>query len=409
MSRFHRALVASVSSLAATSAFAQAEIKPTVTPYGIIQNYFHLMDSSRQNVLDSSPMVVRIGFKANYGLAIGQIEMQATANGCDARYTKTTDDAGTVTEANNCVDKNQINVRRSDVGLAIKTDGGLTITPSFGRVRPGDIGGWGVDVTNTTDGFGSMDGFQLAVKVDLGEGNSVDLGANYGNSVLDVANLANVQLHSGASFARDQSGDNSRGYVLSAKASISGVKAAFFYGGEGNHMVGKVGSANGFAQPKTVADFSRWEAALGYDMGAISAGLTAWQYSWGKEKAVDANENGKIKVGAETGKKASNVLNYGLGMNGDSTLFGVQDLLQKDDKLTYGLSFIKTTEDSGVDGADKVNGTQIAVGAGYALGGLQIELNFANWSSSEKVYSNKKGDEKVKSMSAMYLSSVYVF
>lgn len=410
MSRFHRALVASVSSLAATSAFAQtAEIKPSVTPYGIIQNYLHFVDSQRANAMDSSMMVARIGFKANLGLALGQIEMQATGNTCDAKKSYKMNGTA-LDETTECADNNRINVRRADVGLAIKASDTLTIVPSFGRVRPGDIGGWGVDATNVTDGFGSMDGAQLTFKLDLGEGNTVDIAGNYGNSVLDPANTSNNILHSGG-FVRDHSGDNSRGYVLSAKASISNIKAAFFYGAESNHFVGKI---NANATPTTatgaltVADFNRWEAALGYDMGNLAAGLTAWQYNTGKASAVKSNEGGKITVGDETGAEASSTTNFGLGVNGDSTLFDVTDVLQKDGKITYGASVIRTIENPGKSAPSKYS-TQVAAGVGYGLGGLQIELNLSHQVAKTKDFTNAKGDEPKDSATAVYLSSVYVF
>jgi hypothetical protein len=111
----------------------------------------------------------------------------------------------------------------------------------------------------------------------------------------------------------------------------------------------------------------------------------------GKIKAVTKEEGGKISTENE-GTVSFDRSVFGLGVMGDSTLFGVKDILQSGDKFIYSASYAKTQWEAAGQGSGAVEagfvqslqdaakdaGTdQYVVAAGYTVGGVTLELNVA--------------------------------
>ncbi len=398
----------------------EAAVVKTVVPYGLVQSYLNLAESERQNTPDFKVLLARFGLKASEGIARAQIEAQLNGNSKPK-------DPGTVGTPNT------VGVRRADLGLALPS--GTTV--SLGRVRIGGADGWGVDATTGPIQFGATDGLLVSQKIVVSEGNDVTISATYGNSA-SVFNGRNIGGGKNT-FMGENSPKQEKGMVVGVKASVEGVKAAVFYGMEKSQIrtskeIKAVKEAKDGAGIVTtvevkasetleVGDVSHVEANLGYTADHIGAGVWFEQESVSKLKAVTKNEAGKLTLGAESGAKTTDTL-MGIGFNGDSMQFGMGDMLQKGDMLTYGASYTVTNNRvAGGVVADekKADVSTIGIGGGYSVGGLALELNVALASTGgDKAYANSKGkggndgeaaDKELglKSHSSVYLVGAYAF
>ena len=100
-------------------------------------------------------------------------------------------------------------------------------------------------------------------------------------------------------------------------------------------------------------------------------------------------------------------------MNGDTRLFGGMDFLQKGDKITYGVSFVSSS--ARTDGGDasvekKLDLREIGAGVGYNVGGMTMELDFLNASTTDDTFADSKGvAAQKKSANTMYMTGIYDF
>lgn len=412
----------------------------TVIPYGLFQTYVNIHDSQRQNTPDFTAITARFGLKVTEGIVRGQIETQVLGpHKFDLnRYSSSLDAAPA--ESNN-----GIVLRRADVGLVFPTDTSVY----FGRVRPGGADGWGVDASATPDQYGASDGVLLVQKIAISEGNSVDL---------KLAALNDLGVYRGADVStRNQTNDEFRALLAGVNANVAGVKAALFYQWKKDQLsavakpavdddaaTADVNEAKAEVR-ETVNDRGHLEASLGYDTDGIGGGVWYQRHFRGKRKEVESNQGGNKKIRTAIApenvqdNEAVSAYNLGVGVNGDSSLFGVTDLLMTGDKLTFGASYVFKEIDakeanrgkavgSAIDlgGYDftEANGTErnittksqyeIAVGGGYAVGGALFELGFVNRTADEKVFSkrgkrNGANPRVVKDSNEVYLTGIYSF
>jgi hypothetical protein len=134
--------------------------------------------------------------------------------------------------------------------------------------------------------------------------------------------------------------------------------------------------------------------------------------SKGKFETTPASaDDSKFGVSSSSIPKTTDVT-LGLGFNGDSQLFGVGNLLQKGDLITYGFSTsqVSKRDDSIADSDEsKQDQTQFVIGAGYAAGGFQVELGHELSTANDKVFTDKDGKSVNKSSNRTYLVGIYSF
>ncbi len=430
--------------VASPTAFAQdnvnAATEKKVTPYGLLGMNTHFLDSSKQNPLNFEMTYARFGLKVKEGIAVGQLELDPFA-------TTVGDSVGLGTLA----------FRHANVGVKLET--GTTVL--FGRYRVGGANGYGADKTYVPDQFSSMDGISVNQELEFGEGVKLALGLAVSNGLLSMGSTEGVYgTDGGGRFNRfdadgaptpvvgsaknrvftDKSFKTDRALTFSLVADIKGVAVAAYHGFEANQYVrtGKAesktitvaadGTASEATTPATaqgVADAAHTEVSVGYT-GIEGISFGAWYELMTQEKTRDVtgNEGGKITTEAKPGFSLSRTV-IGAGVMGDSSLFGVVDLLQKGDKLIYSASFANTSWGVSGDNVNAVEGTfvkslkdsaadaetnQIVVGGGYAVGGLSFELNIAQETAKGKIFANSKGETgKSDSQTNVYLASNYAF
>ena len=398
-----------------TSAAAPAAapaVEKSITPYGLLQGYFHLHESQTQTAPSGYQVITRFGLKIKEGIAAGQLELNAKGNNSLKSKKKTQGDYEGVT------------IRRADAGLDFASGTSFRI----GRYRFGGASVWGVDSTVTMDGFSSADGLMLWQKIAISEGNEVTVKAGLA-SALSVTKITEGNPADNFVYGSRENQTNSKALLVGVSAKISGIIADVYYGMDGKASTTpateKVAAkpAEGTtpavpavdAKPAGVQAVTHLEAALGYEMDGIAGGVSFEQTTQGETKTVKSNEGGKITTGdsLNDGKSTQNLLV--VAVNGDSTLFDVKDLLQTGDKLTYGLGFSSYTQKNSVAKDDDkkdledANYTAISVGAGYKVGGLTLELDFVAKTAKGEIYKNAKNDKTVKAANEVYVTSIYEF
>lgn len=377
---------------------------------GILQGKVNLMDSRRSTTPDYSLSIPQLNVKVSEGIAKGQLDLRFTGNdgsGSDGKEDKY---------------HNNVLIRKAEAGIDLPSKTGFRV----GRVRPGNPAVWGADITTTLDGYGGMDGLMLKQEIPLGEGGKIKVAATLGNNlVVPSSKLARSDVY-GEDTGFYPSFKKDKAMVASLDLELSGVKAGFYYGAEKNQVkkneAAKIETTPTAADPtkfetksipakKTFADVTHLEASLGYDMDGIGAGVAYQLITTAKESEGSIDGKGKvIRTTTVTDKKKKESI-LSLGMNGDSTLFGVKDLVQTGDKLTYALSYaVSATRAGGEKEADK-DKNEVGLSFGYGVGAYNIDFNYAYTFSKAKQFTDKdesKADAK-KNFSKLYLNSVYNF
>lgn len=389
--------LASVALLAAFGVQAQAlaqddmnkAAEKTITPYGLLGANVYLTESENSNPLNFQTLYARLGLKVSEGIAKGRLELAAR--------------------------NDKVDIRHANVGLALET--GTTLT--FGRYRPGGASGWGVDASLVPDQFASMDGLHVEQELEFAEDISVKLGLGAANGQLalgDVSDLGSTTKAKNRVFEAPST-KTDRALLLNVTANVKGVELVAYHGMESNQLVVDAKEAEGetAAVPPSFADATHTEVSLGYNLDAIGVG--AWYTNFHQDglKQQKTNKGGKLDLN-DAADVSFDRTNIGFGVAGDSSLFGVTGLLQPEDKLIYGASYamISYAADGGgkelEDAAKDAGYNQIAVGGGYKVGGLTLELNVAQYTGESKLYANSDGEEnKEDSKLDVYLATYYVF
>lgn len=387
---------------AAPAAPAAAPVNKSIVPYGLLVGYVNLTDSTRANAPDFYQYITRFGLKVSEGIAKAQFELNVNGNAAEKSKSKDSDTYNTVT------------IRRADVGLDLPSKTGVR----FGRFRLGNPEVWGMDATYTVDGFGGGDGVLVTQGIDISEGNSITLKAGVANA-LSVPSAENY-AYNGTSW-----NTNSKAILAAIDAKFSGVSAGVYIGTDGKFKA--AGAKTVANDPATPADESltstpelyrsatHIEASLGYNLDGIGGGVAFQQITLGDSKSY-TNEGGKLKDGKTVTKGKDTSTLISVGVNGDSSLFGLTGIAQTGDKLVYGGSVaLKSERNSESKGAAKdaekdADVTQFVVGGGYNAGGFTLELDVAYESTKGKNYSNSKGEAgKSKSKVSSNLVGIYAF
>lgn len=425
----------------AADASPLAVLTKAVTPYGLLGAAIHVVDSAKSNPLNNESLYARFGLKVKEGIAVGQLELDPATTPVEGKP------------------RGLIGVRHANLGLDLAT--GTKIL--FGRYRLGGADGFGADKTYVPDQFSSMDGVALSQKFEFGEGVNLTAGLAVSNGMLNIGQTEGVYgTDGGGRFNRrksdgslapvvagasnrvfqEKSFKDDRAVVVSLKGEVRGVAFAAYHGFESNQLVrSEVAAKSEFvpseadknvpelketaAVAKGVADATHTEVSLGYNgIEGISFGGWYTLMTQGKIKSVTKEEGGAIETTSD-GQVSYERTNLGVGVMGDSTLFGVKDLLQSGDKLIYSASYAQTNWAVGGSGADAVEAdfaqtlkdaakdsstVQYVVAGGYKVGGLSLELNLAQEVAEGKIFANSKGEAgKTDTQTNVYLATYYEF
>jgi len=399
-------------------AFAEGEmseqaIQKAVIPYGLIQAYSNVADTEAPGAPEFQLANVRFGLKVSEGITRARLETQILGN------------VGPAIAANNGL--NSVLIRRADLGVELPSKTSIML----GRTRMGGADAWGMDATITVDQFSAIDGASVTQSFELGEKESLTVAAAVGNS------MGFPGGRDSRVFGNTLSTD--RGVILGSRLSYQGLVAAAYFGMEKNQVQQEFADAEGAvdadgkpvldkdgktilikAEKKTTArDVSHFETSLGYNQDSYAFGGWFQQVNRAKLNVVTSTKDGKFSTvaadgtnGAATSDKRIN-RTVGVGFNGDSRPFGMENMLQKDDMFTYGFSISQTSErdNAKADSDEKKNDvTQVVVGAGYTAGGFFLELGYDYKKAENKVFSSKNAsDDKKTSSGRAYIVGLYSF
>ncbi len=398
-------------------AFAEGEmteqaIQKAVVPYGLIQAYSNLVDTEAPGAPEFQLANVRFGLKVSEGITRARLETQILGN------------VGSAIAASNGL--NSVLIRRADLGVELPSKTSIML----GRTRMGGADAWGMDATITVDQFSAIDGASVTQSYELGEKDSLTIAAAVGNS------MGFPGGRDSRVFGNTLSTD--RGVIVGSRLSYQGLVAAAYFGMEKNQVqqefadAEKAVDADGKevlvdgktvlikAEKKTTArDVSHFETSLGYNQDSYAFGGWFQQINRAKLNVVTSTKDGKfttVAADGSNGAKASDETvnrTLGVGFNGDSRPFGMANMLQKDDMLTYGFSVSQTTvrDNSTPDADEKKNDvTQVVLGAGYTAGGFFLELGYDYKKTENKTFASKNAsDDKKTSSGRAYIVGLYSF
>lgn len=404
---------------------AHAQQSPTdfanFSPRLKLQARYSFWDTYRNNEMDLITATARFGINYRYKNVFGVLEAQAGS--ASDTYTQ----ASTTTPSTTNGSQNLFIVRRAYVGLDLVTMDPATVSLIAGRYRfvsslvyaPDAITqNLATNMDNVSSATNS-DGLivKYAGKLDFGK---IGVEAGY------VNNIAVAKQSTGSSWFGNSSivtGDNSlasapktqsRGVVALASADINAgdgiVEARVGYASQTN-AVTRVSSNTYTAQ-----DVSNIEASAGYNylQGQLKGGLWFQTVTLGKSQSGTINGVNNISnYTASATDDSQTITTIGVGVTGNSKLFGMTNLLADGDALTYAFGFQNANGQLVSGGGGTTGVTAFAnqtlqtnivnVGAGYLQGPFTLELNYAMTSANYEIYTNNDGIAKEKTASILYL------
>jgi hypothetical protein len=406
----YAAVVAPVQAFA-EGEMAEKELQKAVIPYGLIQAYSNLADSEAAGTPEFQLANVRFGLKVSEGITRARLETQILGN------------ARPDIAARNGL--NSVLIRRADLGVELPSKTSIML----GRTRMGGADAWGMDATITVDQFSAIDGASVTQSYELGEKDTLTVAAAVGNSMGFPGGRDSRVF--GNTLKTD------RGFIVGSRLSYQGVVAAAYFGMEKNQVqqeaaaAEKVVDADGkevlvdgknlFVKTEkkvTARDVSHFETSLGYNQDSYAFGGWFQQIVRSKLNVVTASKDGDFTTAAADGTNGATAsdkrtnITVGVGFNGDSRPFGLANMLQKDDMLTYGFSVSQTSQrDNATPDSDEAKNdqTQVVAGVGYAAGGFFLEFGHDYKTSKNKSFRSKNADNEKTSSGRTYIVGLYSF
>ncbi|WGL59219.1 hypothetical protein QEJ31_11870 [Pigmentibacter sp. JX0631] len=396
-----------------------------------LQSRYSLYDSYRNNQSDLITNTARFGLNYRYKNVMGVLEVQAgSPSDTYTQASKSSTTTGSSTTSTTNGSQNLFQVRRAFIGLELVNMEPATVSLIMGRYRfvasqvyaPDAITQILATNLDNVSSSTSSDGLiaKYAGKFDFGK-----VGAEFGV----VNNIAVAKYSTGSSWFGNTSivsSDNSfsaapktqsRGMqgVLTGDIDVGDgtVEARFGYGMQN----GAVTSVS--ASTYTNQDVTNLEASAGYNYmkGQIKGGV--WYQAVTLAKAQTGTIVGVNNVPAYTtvtsptaDQDSQNISTIGVGVTGNSKLFGITGLLADGDAFTYGIGYQNVNGQEATGGGS--NGvtaftnqslqiSQYNVGVGYNQGVFNLELNYAMSSANYEIYTNNDGVAKEKTASIVYL------
>lgn len=217
----------------------------------------------------------------------------------------------------------------------------------------------------------------------------------------------------------------SRAFLVNLGAEIpvadGTVEARAFYSSQTN-AVTKTNSTAAAITSYNSRDTSNLEASVGYNYkaGELKGGLWYQAVTLGRTQVSSGSiATNDITYGNSTTTDDSYTMSvFGLGVVGNSKLFGLTNLLSDGDMLIYGLGYQMNSGQlySGGGGStgvtsfsnSSVNNTAYAVSVGYQQGQFALDLNYVGLNSDKEIYAGSDGVINKKDASLLYLVGTIV-
>jgi len=368
-----------------TVAVHPASSGTSVTSSGRIKNYLGFEDSTNKLILPQKNIKALYDVKAAEGTARGELELEAMMD--------TVDNQG-----------GPVSVRVARVGLSndvssVYAGRFIPLTPVFYSSA--------FSRTNFEDyTFGSVDGLQL------------------GYAGWTTANNFSLTAELYVANALGQPTSPTTVYFLGAVDNGFKIvpdptsRALGGYLGLDIKKIGLVAEAAYTAQNNAIlinnilADVSRLVVSAGYVglMGLKAGGFYHLDsISTGSLFAVTNNDT---VINSTAAKLPSyTVTHWGIGANGDSSLFHVSSFWQADDRILWGVGYevhnmVRTT---GVTGESSNDQDEIAVNVGYGLHGLKANVGYTLITTANQTFSDRNGTGIVDSKETIGLLAQYDF
>ena len=418
------------------SAFAEsATDAANFSPRLKLQSRYSFTDSYRKNELDLITATARFGLNYRYKNVFGTLEVQAGSP--TEGFTNTSSESVTTTNGRESV----FDVRRANIGLDLYKSDPATVSFVIGRDRivaslvyaPDALTQILATNLDNVSSLTSSDGLGLkyAGKFDFGMIN-FGIGA-YNNIAVATQStgsgwFGNTSLVQGDNSFNSSPKTQSRAIQANLGADINAgdgiVEARVGYGSQSN-AVNKITATSTtdattlvttYTNTYKVFDVTNTEVSLGYNYmnAALKGGVWYQSVTTSKSQTgVLGASNNIDNYTASTTDDSQTINTVGVGVTGNSKLWGMSDLLGSGDALTYALGYQNSTGllvsgGGGTTGVTKFTNSTLTtdlynVGLGYMQEKFSLEFNYAMINASKEIYTNNDGKQNQTSANLFYL------
>jgi len=448
-------LAAVVAGFASNSAFAQDAAMPApaaapaadeagkFTPSMDVSMRYVLLDSTRKTDFDFLSQDLRLGGKYTQGAftVAGRARFRGNNYGEYAGGSQSTGGQS-------------VGVDKAYVAYDVyKNDANGTVNFTLGRFAPNGANAYGDDAVASwygMSGFFPEDGVMLqysgkpggaSVTAQFAVVNSMQLylykdagvtgqgakvwGFSTGGSSSALKGGSNFNGNGGGDFGSSSNGSSNtsdKAYIASVAANIEAgpgaVEIALAYGMKNNDVnsPGTAAATNPVTtqSPATANDVQYTEDSIGFNYkDQLKAGVWYSIAMVGSNKTMNDTNGGSTQFTEDKTAPSDNYSVAGLGIQGDSSLFGMTNVLAKDGLLTYaaGASMYMHRQSGGSgttaamsdSDAAKNDVTLLSIGGGYTKGKFSTELNYSHFISENDVFMNQGNNNFTTTADFVYL------
>ena len=392
-------LVASMSCANAFADEAVAKADAVLTDSAIVsltaqlESRFTLSDTGAQNQFHFFQQIARLGVNINYGRVNAKIVANYKGNTTSGSSEAAPSETG------------EVGVREAWLSYSLmKKLTHYELTAQMGRFLPNSATTYGTDAVQSywagAGNFESTDGAALNLVGTEGIVNyTLQLGASTALPVwafgpklnYDTLNTGTVALGATDSKFGGAPTNEKMAYMASVQLNAdlgNDLKAegAFAYGARADTIMDDAEEGISTTTGVTQGDEAYFETSAGLHYKALAVGGWYSQLSFtGNDTVVYNTAYSSISSRTKTGDVR--FITYGLGAQGDSSMFHVQDLWAKGDAFTYGVAFqwmAQTSEENkGTNGKDSLLST---ASAGYVNGIFKTSLNYVYAKADDEVF-----------------------
>ncbi len=395
-----------VASMASASAFADdsaaAKASGLVTDNAIVsltaqvESRYSLIDSAYANQFHFFNQVARMGVNINYGRVNAKILGQF--NSLNAN--------GEMSSSRAPGQYGAFGVREAWMSYSImKKVGKYELNTQFGRFVPNGATAYGSDAVKSywagVGNFESTDGLVFNMSGTEGVVNyAVQVGAasalpvwafgpigSYDTFNTSTVTLATTDVNFGGAPTNKE-----MAFIANGQASLDlghelKPEVALAYGSRAKTFIDSVDEVGLIRGDESYLEAS---AGLRYKSFALGGWYSQLAFTNNKQFTGETSYNAD-NIAAATPVDYGEVRDvaYGIGVQGDSTLFGMEDFFSKGDSLIFGLGLQWMSQPSPVNANESGNSSMMSsVTAGYQNGVFQASLNYAYFKSDRSVFTS---------------------
>lgn len=394
---------------------------------------YAIVDSGTESNFYFLDQVARLGGKVKMGRLSGKLMVGFNGNhintspGFNNTQTSTPGDNGGVSASSNATAGNQVTIREAWLAYNLFEKDGHSVSAKLGRFIPGGASSYGADPTvdywAATGNISYNDGVAAEYAGSFGK---VDLAvqAAYTNALVvyafetdaSVGTSTIGKLDSVWGGTGETPNNKSHALILDAQVSASvnddvRVEAGAAWGHKANSRLANGTGANGTY--RATLDYMEFSAGVGFKSlvgGIWYSKLAASKFEYLSSNKTDSHAGvtaSNASTDSATRGTSKTFSAYGIGANGDGTMFGIKGLVAKNDTVVYGVGFQKTSvrgnentnaNDPKVGDSSNNDTTMYSAGGGYQNGPFQFTLNWATFTAKNAVF--KYRDQAASSTSS---------